>query len=87
MSNLYAADGFCHNANYGTYGHECGKPASWIGVTPKGFRSGFCSHCKQNGDEARQCTSWEPVKPTFTDTCLETAYGTTTRLSFQIRVF
>jgi hypothetical protein len=83
----YATDGKCHNANYGTYGHECGKPATWIGVTKKGFRSGYCSTCKQYGDEARSCVSWEPATPVPTDTCLETAYVTTTRLSFQIRVF
>jgi hypothetical protein len=26
-------------------------------------------------------------EPTFVDTCIETAYGSTTRLSFQVRVF
>ena len=29
---LYATDGLCHNANRGTYGHECGKPAEWLGM-------------------------------------------------------
>ena len=37
----YASDGICHNAEPGTYGHECGKPAIWIGITKTGFRSGF----------------------------------------------
>ena len=30
-TNSYATDGKCHNAEPGTYGHECGKPATWIG--------------------------------------------------------
>ena len=58
----YAADGKCHNANYGTYGHECGKPATWIGQNAKGFRSGFCDHCKEHGDEARRIRQWERAR-------------------------
>lgn len=54
----YALDGHCHNANSGTYGHECGKPAEWIGETSKGFRSGYCSRCKEHGDEARGVVAW-----------------------------
>jgi hypothetical protein len=48
----YATDGKCHNANPGTWGHECGKAAAWTGMTSTGFRSGFCDHCKQQGHEA-----------------------------------
>src|SRR5215204_6227579 len=59
MSNLYAVDGRCHNANRGTYGHECSRPATWIGTSRAGFRSGYCSHCKEHGDEARECVAWE----------------------------
>jgi len=56
MSNSYATDGRCHNANRGTYGHECGKPATWIGTNKRtGFRSGYCDHCKRYGDEAQAC--------------------------------
>jgi len=51
-SNLYAVDGKCHNPNFGTYGHECGKPATWLGTAASGFVSGFCDHCKVHGDEA-----------------------------------
>lgn len=58
--NLYAIDGLCHNANFGTYGHECGRPAEWIGTMSNGFRSGFCAQCKQHGDEGRHVVSWEP---------------------------
>lgn len=56
--NSYVTDGKCHNANRGTYGHECGKPATWIGYKASGFASGFCSRCKEHGDEARGIVRW-----------------------------
>jgi hypothetical protein len=56
----YATDGKCHNAQPGTYGHECGKPAIWIGETRSGFRSGFCQHCHDHGYEARDCIEFYP---------------------------
>ena len=55
----YATDGKCHNANAGTYGHECGKPATWIGTSRTGFRSGYCTKCKEHGDEGMRCVAWE----------------------------
>jgi hypothetical protein len=55
----YATDGICHNANRGTFNHECGKPAEWIGTSSRGFRSGYCNHCRQHGDEARGVVCWE----------------------------
>lgn len=55
---LYATDGLCHNANDGTYGHECGKSATWIGTASNGFQSGFCDHCKEHGDEGHRMVSW-----------------------------
>ena len=55
---LYADDGLCHNANSGTYGHECGKPATWTGTKPSGWSSGFCDRCKEQGDEAKGFTAW-----------------------------
>ena len=58
MSDLYATDGRCHNAEPGTYGHECGKPAVWIGTARSGFRSGFCEACKRDGWEARGMAQW-----------------------------
>lgn len=61
-SNLYATDGKCHNANRGTYGHECGKPAQWIGHKASGFASGFCDRCKEHGDEAVGVVLWVPAK-------------------------
>jgi hypothetical protein len=54
----YANDGKCHNAEPGTYGHECGKPAEWLGVTRTGFASGFCDACKRHGYESRDVHDW-----------------------------
>lgn len=62
-TNLYATDGKCHNADYGTYGHECSKPAVWIGTKASGFSSGFCDKCKNEGDEAREMVLWIPRTP------------------------
>jgi len=61
-SNLYATDGLCHNANHGTYGHECGKPAVWLGRKSSGFESGFCDRCKRGGDEARDMAQWSRIR-------------------------
>ena len=60
----YATDGKCHNAEPGTYGHECGKPATWIGTKSNGYRSGFCDHCKEHGWEASDFVKWERVATT-----------------------
>lgn len=63
MANTYATDGKCHNAEPGTYGHECGQPAAWIGTKPSGFRSGYCDKCKRQGYEAREVKQWETMVP------------------------
>lgn len=57
-TNLYAIDGLCHNAEPGTYGHECGKPALWLGRRPSGSWSGYCMRCFGDGTEARECVEW-----------------------------
>ncbi len=49
--DLYPRHGGCSNANRGTFGHECGKPATWLGTRPDGFQSGRCDRCKVEGDE------------------------------------
>lgn len=59
MSNSYATDGICHNAEPGTYGHECGKPATWLGTKPSGFAMGYCDPCKEHGAEAVDVTAWQ----------------------------
>ena len=57
----YATDGKCHNAQRGTYGHECRKPATWIGTHPSGFQTGFCDACKADGHESVDCVGWTRV--------------------------
>jgi hypothetical protein len=57
-TNTYATDRRCHNAEPGTYGHECGKPATWVGVNARGFASGYCEPCKNHGHEAKGITNW-----------------------------
>lgn len=49
---------FCRNAEPGTYGHECGKPATWIGTRENGSDVEFCDDCKENGYEARGIKIW-----------------------------
>jgi len=56
----YAIDGKCHNAEAGTYGHECGRPAVWTAESMSGFRCGFCDDCRQHGAEARGMHGWQP---------------------------
>lgn len=59
---LYATDGLCHNAEPGSYGHECSKPAVWIGTKPSGFQSGYCAACKVQGYEARGVVQWRKLE-------------------------
>lgn len=68
----YATDGKCHNAQNGTYGHECGKPAQWIGTTSSGFQCGFCDSCKTSGHEARKVVKWSPIGNAPTPPVVET---------------
>lgn len=56
----YETDGKCHNSQPGSFGHECGRPAAWVGEKANGFRSGFCCDCKERGWEAKSVTRWEP---------------------------
>ena len=59
----YSTDGRCHNAESGTFNHECGNPVTWVGTTADGFSSGFCDKCKRSGTEARNKVRWVPVVP------------------------
>jgi hypothetical protein len=61
MRNAYAIDGRCHNAEPGTFNHECGRPAAWLGTNAKGFTSGYCDECRQHGYEARKVVQWHPA--------------------------
>jgi hypothetical protein len=47
----------CINSEPGTYGHECGKPARWLGEeidSGQPFKACYCSKCKESGTEARR---------------------------------
>jgi hypothetical protein len=52
----------CSNANIGTYGHECGKPAMWAGTHKSGHVQFFCLRCRAEGDEARGVIKWQPCE-------------------------
>jgi hypothetical protein len=53
----------CTNSNRGTFNHECGKPAEWLGVHNSGWPQAFCSRCREHGDEARGIYDWTPYTP------------------------
>lgn len=53
----------CTNAEPGTFNHECGRPAVWMGTKANGFRSGFCEECKHEGTEARSVSTWDRIEP------------------------
>lgn len=50
----------CTNSNRGTFNHECGKPACWIGTHADGHQQYFCLDCQKGGDEARGVKTWQP---------------------------
>ncbi len=51
----------CTNAEPGTFNHECGKPATWVGTHPNGHEQAFCQACKSDGHEAKRCTAWRYI--------------------------
>jgi hypothetical protein len=53
--------GLCHNAQLGTYGHECGRPATWLATKASGWQSGFCNRCKEHGDERHGFVRWQRI--------------------------
>lgn len=62
----------CSNAEPGTFNHECGKPAQWLGGKPAQFPdmadsrglfwAAFCDKCKKHGHEARRITEWLDIQ-------------------------
>lgn len=60
--NITSRPEVCHNAEPGTYGHECGKPSEWWATSATGFRSTFCDDCKTRGYEAREFSDWERIE-------------------------
>lgn len=61
--SLPRADGRhrCINSEPGTYNHECGKPATWIGTDRTGFQACYCDACKLSGYEARKVIEWHQI--------------------------
>lgn len=58
----HTENGFhCVNAEPSTYGHECSRPAEWIGTNKTGFNACYCGECKDHGYEARKVVSWETI--------------------------
>jgi hypothetical protein len=57
----FSGDGLCHNSEPGTYNHECGKPAAFIGTDNNAFRMGFCEECAATGFE-RHGLRFERIK-------------------------
>ena len=54
----------CVNAEPGTVGHECGRPAVFVGTKPStGFEACFCAECKAHGHEARAYRDWRGIDP------------------------
>ena len=51
----------CTNAEPGSYGHECGEQAGFIGSRADGGQSCFCSGCKAQGSEARRYSDWQAL--------------------------
>ncbi len=52
----------CINAEPGTYGHECGKPATCIGTRhDTGNEAAFCDDCAMNGHEGRRYANLRPI--------------------------
>ena len=61
LTMTYATDGKCHNAEPGTFNHECGNPANWVGYKANGYGAGFCDKCKQYGHERKDIVRWNPI--------------------------
>ena len=51
----------CINGEPGSFGHECGDPAGYIGLRPEGGHACFCSACKEHGAEARRYSHWQSL--------------------------
>ena len=53
----------CVNVEPGTFGHECGQPASWIGTAASGSRACYCDDCREHGTEGRRSVAWDRIAP------------------------
>lgn len=74
---------------FGNKGDQMAAPIKMISYeTPVGTFATWedaAAACERSDLDPLTCITNRPIN--FTDTCIEHAYGTTTRLSFQIRVF
>lgn len=53
----------CINAEPGTFGHECGRPAAFIGTkAATGAQACFCASCKEHGHDARGREDWHTLE-------------------------
>ncbi len=58
----------CTNSEPGTFNHECGRPARWLGVKNSTlepgttYRQAFCDRCKKDGAEARGVLAWTQIE-------------------------
>jgi hypothetical protein len=52
----------CINAEPGTFSHECGRQASWIGAASDGWEYCFCDRHKANGHDARHIVQWRRIE-------------------------
>ena len=54
----------CVNAEPGTFGHECGRPATFVGLKAStGLQASFCADCKERGHEACRFGDWHELDP------------------------
>lgn len=52
----------CINAEPGTFGHECGRPAALIGTkAATGGQACFCAACKETGHDACGFGLWHQI--------------------------
>ena len=50
------------NAEPGTFGHECGRLAKFVGLNAaSGAQACFCADCKECGFEARHFGDWHEL--------------------------
>jgi len=54
----------CVNAEPGSLGHECGQPATFVGLNAStGLQAGFCAECKERGHETPRFGNWRELEP------------------------
>lgn len=49
----------CSNAEPGSFNHECGRSATWIGTKEDGFQAGFCDRPDSTGAQHVWCDAFK----------------------------